>query len=150
MNGVCYLALSIGLLTETSFAFGQTPSPTIVAQVTGSVPPSGVLITSPPAPVAVPPSGVLATVERRAVTALPFKTAQKLQTTKMAVRTRRHVVHWRSASRRAATTPTSTVEQSGAATPLVVKTTPEQARHDGIGMNYFYPSSVRERSDTCG
>ena len=92
----------------------------------------------------------LATVERRAVTALPFKTAQKLQTTKMAVRTRRHVVHWRSASRRAATTPTSTVEQSGAATPLVVKTTPEQARHDGIGMNYFYPSSVRERSDTCG
>jgi hypothetical protein len=28
MNGVCYLALSIGLLTETSFAFGQTPSPT--------------------------------------------------------------------------------------------------------------------------
>ena len=57
MNGVSYLALSIGLLTETSFAFRQTPSPTIVAQVTGSVPPSGVLIASPPAPVAVPPSG---------------------------------------------------------------------------------------------
>ena len=71
-----YLALGIGLLTETSFALGQTPSPMLVAQVTGSVPPSGVLITPPPAPVAVPPAGVLATVERRAVT-LPFKTAQK-------------------------------------------------------------------------
>src|SRR5262249_28140409 len=31
------LALSIGLLTETSFALGQTPSPTLVAQVTGTV-----------------------------------------------------------------------------------------------------------------
>jgi hypothetical protein len=32
MNGLSYLALGIGLLTETSFALGQTPSPTLVAQ----------------------------------------------------------------------------------------------------------------------
>jgi hypothetical protein len=140
-SGAYYLALGIGLLSEMSFASQQRPSPILVAQVTGSVPPSGVLITPPPAPVAVPPSGVLATVERRTVTTLPFKTAQKLQTTKRAtpVRTRRHIVHWRSASRPETTTPTATVDQSVAATPLVIKTTPEQARHDGIGYELFLP-----------
>jgi len=50
MNGVSYLALGIGLLTETSFALGQVAGQMTVAQVTGSVPPSGVLITPPPAP----------------------------------------------------------------------------------------------------
>ena len=57
--GVPYLALGIGLLTGTLFAFGQTPHPMLVAQAPASVPPSGLLITQPPAPVAVPPSGVL-------------------------------------------------------------------------------------------
>src|SRR5262245_1143946 len=125
-----YLALGIGLLSEASFALGQTPSPTLVAQVTGTVPPSGVLTTPPPAPVAVPPSGVLGTVERGAST----KTAQKLQTIKRATpaRMRRHVVQWRSSTRAKTTTPTPTVDQSTAA-PLVVKTTPEPPRHDGIG-----------------
>jgi hypothetical protein len=140
-RGVSYLALGIGLLTETSFAFGQAPSPTLVAQVTGTVPPSGVLTTQPPAPVAVPPSGFLATVERGVSTTTPFKTAQKLSNTKRAtpVRTRRHVVHWRSATRAKTATPTSTVDQSVAATPSVVRTTPEQPRPDGIGYELFLP-----------
>jgi hypothetical protein len=56
-SGAYYLALGIGLLSEMSSQ--QRPSPTLVAQVTGSVPPSGILKTPPPAPVAVPPSGVL-------------------------------------------------------------------------------------------
>jgi hypothetical protein len=132
-SGAYYLALGIGLLSETSFASQQRPSPTLVAQVTGTVPPSGVLITPPPAPVAVPPSGVLATIEHRHVPAR-FKTAQKLQTTKKA-RTRRHDVHWGSATRRKTTTPSE--DQSVEATPLVVKTAPEQARHDGIGYELF-------------
>jgi hypothetical protein len=141
MNGVSYLAFGIGLLTETSIALGQTPSPTLVAQVTGTVPPSGVLVTPLPAPVAVPPSGVLPTVERRAVTSLPFKTGQKWQTTKSAtpVKTRRHVVHARSGARRETIARTTPADQSVAATPLVVKTPPEQPRHDGIGYELFFP-----------
>src|SRR5215472_14256117 len=133
------LALSIGLLTETSFALGQTPSPTLVAQVTGTVPPSGVLRAPPPAPVAVPPSGVLATVERGAGATPAFKTAQKLPTIRRAtpIRTRRHGVHWRSAIRAKTSTPTSTTGQSIAATPLVVKTTPEQPQQGGIGYPLF-------------
>jgi hypothetical protein len=138
-SGAYYLALGIGLLSETSFASQQRPSPTLVAQVTGTVPPSGVLITPPPAPVAVPPSGVLATTEHGHVPTLPFKTAQKMQTTKKAIPagTRRHDVHWRSATRRKTTTPTG--DQSVAATPLVVKTSPEQSRPDGIGYESFLP-----------
>jgi hypothetical protein len=138
LASMSYLALGIGLLTETSFALAQTPSATLVAQVTGTVTPSGVLMTPPPAPVPVPPSGVLPTVERRAVTALPFKTARKVQTTKIAapLRTRRHIVH-RSTNRREATRPTSTVNQSAAAMPLVVKTSPEQPSHGGIGYELF-------------
>ncbi len=57
--------LGVGLLIETSFAVGL--SSTLIAQLTGTVPPSGVLITPPPAPVAVPPSGSLVTVERNVV-----------------------------------------------------------------------------------
>jgi hypothetical protein len=33
------LALGVGLLNETSFALRQTPRTTLVAQVTGSLPP---------------------------------------------------------------------------------------------------------------
>jgi hypothetical protein len=85
MNGACYLAFGIGLLTETSIAFGQTPSAALVAQVTGSTPPAGVLIGPPPAPVSVPPSGVLATVERGAITAHSFKMSHKFQTPERAL-----------------------------------------------------------------
>jgi hypothetical protein len=92
MNGVSYLALGIGLLTETTFVLGQVAGQMTVGQVTGSVPSAGVLITPPPAPVPVPSSGVLATVERHAVT-LPLKTTQKFQITKRPGTTRRHVMH---------------------------------------------------------
>ena len=93
MNGVSYLALGIGLLTETTFALGQVAGQMTVAQVTGSVPSAGVLITPPRAPVPVPSSGVLATVERHAVVTLPLKTTQKFQITKRPGTTRRYVVH---------------------------------------------------------
>jgi hypothetical protein len=136
MNGVSYLAFGIGLLTETAFALQQAPSPTLVAQVTGSAPSAGVLVSPPPAPVAVPPSGFLATVERRTVSTLPFKTAQKLQTANgpPPVRMRRHVAHARSPTRREATKRTPTTHQSVAGTPLIVKTTPEQQSHDGFEL----------------
>ena len=42
-NGVSYLKLGIGLLTGTLVAYGQTPSPTAVAQSPVTAPPSGVL-----------------------------------------------------------------------------------------------------------
>ena len=72
--------LSIGLLTETSFA--QTPCPTLHAQVTGSVPPSDVLMTPPPAPVAaVPSSGILVTIESR--TSNPPQLGEATTTTRL-------------------------------------------------------------------
>jgi hypothetical protein len=61
-GGVSCVAFGFGLLPETLFASGQTTSPTFVAQGPSSAPPSGVLMTPPPAPVLVPPSGVLPTV----------------------------------------------------------------------------------------
>jgi hypothetical protein len=138
-TGVPCLALGISLLTETSLALGQTPSPTLVAQVTGSVPPSGVLTTPPTAPVAVPPSGVLATVEGRHITTPQIKTAQNSQTTKRgtAVTMRHHVVHRPSAARRETTTRAMTTDQSLAATPSVVRATPEQSRPDATGYEIF-------------
>jgi hypothetical protein len=63
-GGLSCIALALGLLTETLFALGQTTNPTAVAQGPSSAPPSGVLVTPPPAPVLVPPSGVLPNVER--------------------------------------------------------------------------------------
>jgi len=140
-NAVSCLALGIGLLAWTLFAFGQTPSPTLVAQAPAFAPPSGVLITQPPAPVAVPPSGVLPTVERRAVITLPFKTAQKVQIAKKAtpVTMRRHVVRWRPATRRETIARTTTVDQSVAATPSVVSAAVEEPRNDKIGYELFLP-----------
>ena len=131
------LALGVGLLSETSFALRQTPRTTLVAQVTGSLPPSGVSRTPQPAPVVVPPAGVLATVERRAVTALPFKTAQKPPITKRASppAKRRHIVH-RSINRREAAR--TSLDQSAAASPLVVKATAEPPRRDR-GETLFTP-----------
>jgi len=115
MNGVSYLALGIGLLTETSFALGQVAGQMTVAQVTGSVPPSGVLITPPPAPVGVPSSGVLATVERHPAITLPLKATQKFQIANGPApgTTHRHVVHRRAAVRsEMMTRGTTTAQQS--------------------------------------
>jgi hypothetical protein len=144
--GASYLALGIGLLTGT--VLGQTSQPALVAQAL--TPPSGVLITQPPAPVAVPPSGVLEsppTVERRTVTTLPFKTAQKVQTAKRAtpVTMRRHVMHRRSAAPRQTITRTTTVDQSIAATPSAVSTAAEQPRNNGIGYELFLSQFGKEK-----
>jgi hypothetical protein len=138
MNGVSYLALGIGLLTETSFAFGQVASQMTIAQVTGSVPPSGVLMTPPPAPVGVPSSGVLANVERHAAITRPLKATQKFQITNGPTlgTTRRHVVHRRAAVRSERTMGTTTAQQS-TATPSMVGTAAEQPRHAGIGYEFF-------------
>ena len=148
--GVPYLALGIGLLTGTLFAFGQTPHPMLVAQAPASVPPSGLLITQPPAPVAVPPSGVLEippTVERRTAATSPFKTAQNVQSAKRAtpVTMRRHVVHRRSAAPREMITRTTTVDRSIAATPSVVSTAAEQPRNNGIGYELFLSQFGKEK-----
>ena len=56
-----YLALGVGLVVGTSNAQGQTHLPIFIAEASVVAPPSGVLVTQPPAPVAVPPSGVLIT-----------------------------------------------------------------------------------------
>jgi hypothetical protein len=141
-NGVSYLALGIGLLTGTLIAFGQTPSPTLVAQAPVTVPPSGVLVTQPPAPVPVPPSGVLLTpptVERHAVTTLPVMAAQTARISKRTtpVTPRRHVGNWRPAARRETITRTTTVDQSIAAIPSVVRTAAEEPRNNGIGYELF-------------
>ena len=139
-SGVSYLTLGIGLLTGPLFAYGQTPGPTLVAQAPVTVPPSGVLVTQPPAPVPVPPSGVLVTprtVERHAVTTVPVKTAQTVRIAKRAtpIMMRRHVVHWRPAARRETArrepiTRTPTVAS-------VVSTAAEEPRNDGIGYEFF-------------
>jgi hypothetical protein len=138
-SGMSCVALGLGLLTETLFAFGQTTSPTFLAQGPSSAPPSGVLMTPPTAPVFVPPSGVLATVERHAVTAWPFKMSQKVHAAERSapVTTRRHVVHYRSASRRHTITRPTLVAQNIAPTLSVVATAAEEPRHDGIGYDSF-------------
>jgi hypothetical protein len=141
-SGVSYLTLGIGLLTGTLFAYGQTPSATPVAQAPLTAPPSGVLVTPPPAPVPVPPAGVLVappTVERHAVTTVPVKTAQKVQIPERAasVTMRRHVQHWRPTARRETNTRTTTVDRSIAAAPSTVSTAGEEPRNDGIGYDLF-------------
>jgi hypothetical protein len=126
---VSNLVVGIGLLTTP--AFGQPPSGTLVAQITGSTPPAGVLITPQPAPVAVPPSGVLTGVERSADGAHPFKTTHRKKTTRG--RPRRHTIH----ASRASTTPAAPVNESPAESPLMVKTTPEQPSQ--VGPETFFP-----------
>jgi hypothetical protein len=55
-----YLAFGVGLVAGTANAQGET-QPIFIAEAPVTVPPSGVLMTQPPAPVAMPPSGVLMT-----------------------------------------------------------------------------------------
>jgi hypothetical protein len=131
--------LGIGLLTETSLAFGQAANPTLVAQVTGTVPPAGVLTSPPPAPVLVPPSGVLTTTERGVGTSTAqVRASGKPPTPKGAAvaRARHHVLHWRSAAR---ATPDASPVQSVRHTPSVVRTIPEQSRPDERGYELFLP-----------
>jgi hypothetical protein len=106
-NCVSYLALGIWLAAGSLSANSQTRPPTVVAQAPVTVPPSGVLLTPPPAPAVVPPSGVLVTqpvTERRNVATVPIKTVQPLHTAeRVAPATmHRHVVHRRAAARRGA------------------------------------------------
>jgi hypothetical protein len=141
-NGVPYVALGVGLLAGTFIAYGQTPSRTLVAQAPITAPPSGVLATQPAAPVSVPPSGVLKTpppVEPPVVTTRAVEKAQKVQTAKGAipVRTRRHVVHWRSAARRETITQTTTTDQSIAVAPSIVSTAPEPPPNDRSVFDSF-------------
>ena len=124
MKSVSYLSLGVGVLAEISFAV--VPSSNPLAQVTSTVPPSGVLITSPPAPVAVPPSGTVETVE---TANFPFA-AQEPQTTGKVVghaTVRPHDLHRRSQrTGTMRTTPAS--DQREAIIPMVAKTAPERPR----------------------
>jgi hypothetical protein len=140
-NGVSYLKLGIGLLTGTLVAYGQTPSPTAVAQSPVTAPPSGVLVTPQPGPVAVPPSGVLVTppTDRRAVATVLVKTGRKERTAARPApgTMRHHVVHLQSAGHRATVTRTVPVDQSIAAAPSRVSTTASQPPIDETGYEAF-------------
>ena len=147
-NVVSYLALGIVLLT--GIAYGQTPSPTLVAQAPITAPPSGVLGTQPAAPVGMPPSGVLKTlppVESPVVAARPVEKAQKVQTAKGAipVRMRRHVVPWRSAARRETITRTTAADQSIAVAPSIVSTALEQPPNDRTVFDSFLLKFGKEK-----
>jgi hypothetical protein len=106
-NSVLCLVLGVGLLAGTLIAHAQTPRPTLVAQAPVTVPPSGVLMTQPPAPVAVPPSGALVTQpnpEGHTVAIAPVKPTQQVRTAETAAPTTlRHVAHRRTAAHRATT-----------------------------------------------
>jgi len=139
-TGLPYLAVAIGLLAEISLALGQAPSRMVVAQVTGTVPSSGVLAAPPPAPVSVPPSGVLATVESHHATAPEFKTPQKSQTARKAAAAilRGHVVRRRYVPPHE-TARAASKDQVITVAPLVVKTVPEQRRPDARGFDLVLP-----------
>jgi hypothetical protein len=120
---VC-LVLGVGLLAGTSIAHGRTPKPTLVAQAPITVPPSGVLVTQPPAPVAVPPSGVLVTQpspDAHTVATAPVKITQRVRTAETtAAATIRHVIHRRAGARGVITR--ATVRKSIVAAPAVATT----------------------------
>jgi hypothetical protein len=106
-NSAFCLVLGVGLLTGTLIAHAQTPRPTLVAQAPVTVPPSGVLVTQPPAPVTVPPSGVLLTQpspESHTVATAPVKITRRVRTAETAApTTMRQVVHRRTAAHRTTT-----------------------------------------------
>jgi hypothetical protein len=138
-GGLSCVALAFGLLSETLFALGQTTNPTSVTQGPSSPPPSGVLMTPPPAPVLVPPSGVLPTLERHAVTGRPLKMAEQIHIAKSYAHTsmRRHTVRSRPAARRRTITRPTTVAQRMAPTLTVVSVAAEAPRHDETGFDSF-------------
>lgn len=95
-NTVLCLVLGVGLLAGTSIAHAQSPMPNRVAQAPVTVPPSGALVTEPPAPVVVPPSGVLvppANSEGHALGAARVKKTQRLRTVQTAAPTAVRVHH---------------------------------------------------------
>jgi hypothetical protein len=118
------------------------------------VPPSGVLVTPPPAPSAVPPSGVLLQpepVERRTVTTVPVKTVQPLHTAERAAppTMRRHVVQTAArrglprtlaredGAERVTTTRTTTIRQRIVAPPLVVTMVAATPAYVSSGPRYY-------------
>jgi hypothetical protein len=137
-GGLSCIALALGLLTETLFALGQTTNPTAVAQGPSSAPPSGVLVTPPPAPVLVPPSGVLPNVER-SVTRRPLKMAEHIHIAKSSTpgSMRRHTVSSRPAARHQTITRPTTVAQRMAPTLTVISAAAEATRHDETGFDSF-------------
>ena len=137
-GGLSCAALAFGLLTETLFALGQTTNPTAIAQGPSSAPPSGVLMTPPPAPVLLPPSGVLPNVER-SVTPRPLKMAQHIHIAKSSTRVsmRRRTMSSRPAARHHTITRPMTVAQSMAPTLPVVSTAADSPRHDETGFESF-------------
>jgi|SRR6185312_5696200 hypothetical protein len=138
-GGLSCAALAFGLLTETLFALGQTTNPTSVAQGPSSAPPSGVLMTPPPAPVLVPPSGVLPTLERNVIKARSLKMAEQIHTAKSyaPVSMRRNTVSSRPAARHRMITRPTTVAQSSAPTLTVFSAAAEAPRHDETGFESF-------------
>jgi hypothetical protein len=79
-SGLSYLARGV-LLTGT--LIGADAQPDGCCTIISNRPPSGVLVTQPPAPVAVPPSGVLVTPptdERHAIATELVKTGQNERT----------------------------------------------------------------------
>jgi hypothetical protein len=138
-NASSYVALGIGLLTNTSLALAQTPDSIFVAQITGSVPSSGVLATPPLAPVAVPPSGILAATEPRFDTTAQSATGQEPFTRKrsMPVTTSRHVVRHRRLTERRPATRAAILDQNPANTPTpsLVGTAAEPPR---AGQDVFF------------
>jgi hypothetical protein len=138
-GGVSCVALGFSLLIETSFALGETNSAMLVAQGPSSAPPSGVLVTPPPAPVSVPPSGVVPSVERHAVTARPSKMAPQMHIAKRStpVAMHRHVVNSRPASQRQTITRPTRVAQNKTPKLSVVNAAAEESRHDAISYDSF-------------
>ena len=138
-GGLSCVVFAFGLLTETLFALGQSNNPTAVAQGPSSPPPSGVLMTPPPAPVLVPPSGVLPTLERHAVTGRPLKMAEQIHIAKSSVPVsmRRHTISSPPAARCRTITRPVTVAQSMAPTLTIVSAAAEEPRHDETGFESF-------------
>jgi hypothetical protein len=135
VNKTSYLVLGVGLFTETAFALAQTPRSMLLAQVTGAVPPSGVLQTPLPAPV--PPSGTLATIDRQSVITVPSTTEQKFRIGKNVspLEVRRRSVHRTSGTHRPAPTSSTTVESVNAS--RVVKEPGEVMPREGMGDAFF-------------
>ena len=147
-GGLSCVVFAFGLLTETLLALGQSNNPTAVAQGPSSPPPSGVLMTRPPAPVLVPPSGVLPTLERHAVTGRPLKMAQQIHIAKSSVPVsmRRHTISSPPAARCRTITRPVTVAQSMAPTLTIVSAAAEEPRHNETSLEiHLYTSSERQK-----
>jgi hypothetical protein len=121
-NSVFWLVLGVGPLAGTLIAHAQTPRPTLVAQAPVTVPPSGVLVTQPPAPVAVPPSGVLVTRPTAEGPTAPTIMRHVVHRRPAARRVTTRTLARKDVARRVTTTLTATVRESIEATPAVATT----------------------------